>query len=430
MFGFQLQASQPELRTVEGEMQAALRRAGVVAQENIDDLKKVGWTRAARTDKGVSAARHVVTVKLELEDDDIEKAITQINAELPQDIRVFDAVRVTKGFDAKRSCDRRRYVYMLPHCFLMSLDELIALFSRITGRDQARILAFRQQIIAAKLGGIHVADTWSLTQEEKQCLAHELASYRASAASIEQLNHILQAFVGTKNFHNFTAKIQSTHDSAMRYMISLSADDFSVPLKEYPEQNMHWLRLTVIGQSFMLHQIRKMVAVAAHAARTSRVPNIESAQAIVNGLTDPKRDVPLQHAPGEGLYLGEPLFCSYNQFKSDDSIGRHQLKWEHDHPKFELIDAFRRDVVENAIIQDGSPAALLPFIDHLWHILLFGFRLSPDDHIELCNLDARDLIALHGDATSSEAQAQAQEENQAASSVSVLVDEDDGGAAN
>lgn len=73
---------------------------------------QVHWTRAARTDKGVSAVGQVVALKLMAEGDDT--LIQRINDQLPPQIRVFGCVRVTNGFDARHLCDKRRYEYVLP----------------------------------------------------------------------------------------------------------------------------------------------------------------------------------------------------------------------------------------------------------------------------------------------------------------------------
>lgn len=39
---------------IEGELEAAIFRAGGIRDSNFGDLYKIGWTRSSRTDKGVS----------------------------------------------------------------------------------------------------------------------------------------------------------------------------------------------------------------------------------------------------------------------------------------------------------------------------------------------------------------------------------------
>lgn len=44
-----------EVRTVEGEVEKALRDMKGIAPYNFGDLKKISWSRATRTDKSVHA---------------------------------------------------------------------------------------------------------------------------------------------------------------------------------------------------------------------------------------------------------------------------------------------------------------------------------------------------------------------------------------
>ena len=100
--------------------------------ENAEDLSKIGWSRSARTDKRVSAAQNIVAAKLEVENDDVDALVSRINDELPHDIRVFDAVRVTKSFNCKQELDGRQYAYLLPSCLLASNDEIDAAFASVS----------------------------------------------------------------------------------------------------------------------------------------------------------------------------------------------------------------------------------------------------------------------------------------------------------
>lgn len=108
--GMQLQPK-PEVKTIEGELFAAFARAGAVSPENADDLKKNGFMRCARTDKGVHAAGNVVSLKMIIEDADI---VDRINAELPEQIRVWGIQRTSKAFDCRKMCSSRVYEYLLP----------------------------------------------------------------------------------------------------------------------------------------------------------------------------------------------------------------------------------------------------------------------------------------------------------------------------
>jgi tRNA pseudouridine38-40 synthase len=65
---------------------------------------KVGFSRCARTDKGVHARGQVVSLKLLA----IPNALTLINEALPDSIHVYGLVPVQNSFNAHTLCDSRR----------------------------------------------------------------------------------------------------------------------------------------------------------------------------------------------------------------------------------------------------------------------------------------------------------------------------------
>lgn len=75
-------------------------------------------------------------------------------------------------------------------------------------------------------------------------------------AKLQRLNDVLSIYKGTHNFHNFTARIKPEDPSAKRYILSFEAG------KAIEVQGTQFVPCTVVGQSFMLHQIRKMIGTA------------------------------------------------------------------------------------------------------------------------------------------------------------------------
>ena len=75
----------PNTATIELELHKAFAKSGAVSKDNAMAPSKVGFSRCARTDKGVSAAGQVVSLKLLM----IPDLIESINAHLPEDIRIF-----------------------------------------------------------------------------------------------------------------------------------------------------------------------------------------------------------------------------------------------------------------------------------------------------------------------------------------------------
>jgi tRNA pseudouridine38-40 synthase len=93
-------AAQPGLRTIQGELEAALGR---ILSE------RVALTVAGRTDAGVHAWGQVASFAIER---DPPAGLTRsLNAVLPPEIAVLEAASAPDGFDARRDARARTYCY-------------------------------------------------------------------------------------------------------------------------------------------------------------------------------------------------------------------------------------------------------------------------------------------------------------------------------
>jgi tRNA pseudouridine38-40 synthase len=101
--GFHGWAAQPELRTVEGELSAALA--------TVLRVPSVELTCAGRTDAGVHARGQVVHLDLPELPEDVDRLARRVNGVLGDDVRVHRAVVAPEGFDARFSALWRRYAY-------------------------------------------------------------------------------------------------------------------------------------------------------------------------------------------------------------------------------------------------------------------------------------------------------------------------------
>jgi len=109
-------AAQPGLRTVEGELTAALGRVLRLPQDP-------SVTVAGRTDAGVHAAGQVVHLDLAEEvlagaagrsdRDPLDALLTRVRGVLPPDIALHRVARAPEGFDARFSPLQRRYRYLI-----------------------------------------------------------------------------------------------------------------------------------------------------------------------------------------------------------------------------------------------------------------------------------------------------------------------------
>ncbi|MEO7448657.1 MAG: tRNA pseudouridine(38-40) synthase TruA, partial [Humibacillus sp.] len=108
-------AVQPGLRTVQGELSAALATTMRVPS--------VGLVCAGRTDAGVHARGQVVHADVAPEDvasaagrsagPPLEALLRRVNGVLPMDVRVRGLVEAAPGFDARYSALWRRYAYRI-----------------------------------------------------------------------------------------------------------------------------------------------------------------------------------------------------------------------------------------------------------------------------------------------------------------------------
>jgi tRNA pseudouridine38-40 synthase len=101
--GFHGWAAQPGLRTVEGELSAAL--ATVLRVPSVD------LTCAGRTDTGVHARGQVVHTDLDALPEGPDRLARRLNGVLADDLRVTGVAEAPEGFDARFSALWRRYAY-------------------------------------------------------------------------------------------------------------------------------------------------------------------------------------------------------------------------------------------------------------------------------------------------------------------------------
>lgn len=247
----------PDVLSIEQVLEEAIYKAGGISEDNHGDLKKVSWNRAARTDKGVHALANVVALKM-----NPETTVDEINAQLPEDIRAFKIERVAKSFHSKNMCSSRFYVYLCPSYLFKSFADP-CLFA---------------------------------TQDYDQ-----LVQFKCSADTITRVNSILSKYVGTLNYHNFTTRKNPKDPSCYRYIMSFECQ------RALEVDGVEFLELVVHGQSFMMHQIRKMVGTMLAVYHNF----ISIDEMSVEGLFSLKVfGVPM--SPGLGLFLHKCVFDLYN----------------------------------------------------------------------------------------------------------------------
>lgn len=265
--GYHGMQKNPDVETIELKLMEAFCAVGAISKDHKyefmnNNQNHVCYQRAARTDKGVSAARQVVSLKILAN----ESFIEDVNKHLPQEIRVFAFHRVTKSFDAKCSCSGRSYEYLVPS------------FAFAPSKD--------------------IMDP----------------SYRLPDSQLKLINDLLQNYIGTHNFHNYTSGKRFTDKSAVRYITGFKACN---PLIV---RGQEFIAIEVSGQSFMIHQIRKMIGLVIAICR-----NYCTIDVLNQSWKELKLDIP--KAPGLGLLLNKVYYNQYNK-KFCSSGERNPLTWE------------------------------------------------------------------------------------------------------
>ena len=105
-------------------------------------------------------------------------------------------------------------------------------------------------------------------------------------------------------YHNFTINKKEGDDSCRRYIKSFKV------IKKMDVKGQEWIVMQVHGQSFMMHQIRKMVGLAILLFKTGNENRPISEFFKASMINIPK-------APGIGLLLERALFDNYNKKWND-----------------------------------------------------------------------------------------------------------------
>lgn len=140
-------------------------------------------------------------------------------------------------------------------------------------------------------------------------------AYRITPERLQRLQDTLNQYNGTHNYHNYTVQKPFSDPSAKRHIKS-----FIVNPKPVIINDTEWLSLRVHGQSFMMHQIRKMVGLASLIVRCGT-----TADRIPESYRNFKMAIP--KAPGLGLLLERPVFKNYNQ-RAKENLGRPEIDFD------------------------------------------------------------------------------------------------------
>ncbi|KAJ6244865.1 tRNA pseudouridine synthase a [Anaeramoeba flamelloides] len=268
--GLQIQYGElRHIKTVEKDLVQALIKCNAIHPLNQEDVKKIGWSRAGRTDKGVHSARQYVAFKMEFYYDE-EQMVVELNKHLPSHIRAWGIRRVPKSFLAHKRADSREYAFLLP-TFLFSGKKI--------------------QLIEPNF------------EIKPNFVDDKVLFDKFDSEALSFLNNkVFSEFVGTHNFHNYTKKKSFSEHSSKRYIIRMEAEE--------PQTigGIEFVLIKIHGQSFMLHQIRKMMTIAITVMRGG-----EKLSFIEESFGQQQMRIGI--VPGDGLILNKVFYEVYNNQK-------------------------------------------------------------------------------------------------------------------
>ena len=161
-------------------------------------------------------------------------------------------------------------------------------------------------------------------------------AYRIPPSRLQRVGEALSLYVGTHTYHNYTVQKSFSDPSAKRVIKSFIVNPDPILIN-----GSEWLSLKVHGQSFMMHQIRKMVGMVALIVRCGCDP-----KRIVESYGRDRISIP--KAPSLGLLLERPIFDSYNKRAKHD-LGKDAIDFD----KFRTeMDEFKQREIYDRMYRD------------------------------------------------------------------------------
>ena len=360
-YGLQMDKSSP-LPTIEYHISKAMNKVGVVIESNRDDLAKIGWSRSSRTDKGVHAARVVLSGKLELDEDKwlrsdgaLPDLAAQLSQELPSDIKVISTLKVNQGFRAREAGHWREYEYLMPVSVLTgsidvpdsphngrsadlppTAEEAISRLNNVLSLMEGS-LSFHN---FHKLSPKALRETQRGDEQAKSAAreAQDAGKKEEGRSQVSERSHYF--------FEPWIMRDRAVQEKTRTVIYRCRADP---DVARVGDQEMIIVRL--VGQSFLLHQIRLMMGCAILITR-----GVMPSMALDFALQVPKH-ILFPMAPPEGLVLVNAGFnrnCNGLSMALDPAMEEEVDRVMMSRAEWEQSEAFKRDMIYPQIAVDWS----------------------------------------------------------------------------
>jgi tRNA pseudouridine38-40 synthase len=174
-------------------------------------------------------------------------------------------------------------------------------------------------------------------QEMRSKETDAIRAFRISPSRLDRICSSLKVYLGTHNFHNLTVGVPYHSSHAQRYIMSIDVAEPKLI------GSTEWLRIKIHGQSFMLHQIRKMIGAVLIAIRYG------IGEESIRSILATKDNIHIPKAPAQGLLLERPVFSGMTG--KLQKFGNEALNWG---PHEEKIEKFKDEFIYKSIFRETT----------------------------------------------------------------------------
>lgn len=360
--GLQMDANSP-FETVEFHISQSLNKVGCVIESNQNELSKIGWSRSSRTDKGVHAARMVLSGKLEIdeehwleeEDGRMPKLAALIDKELPDDIACLSALKMNQGFRAREAGHYREYEYLFPLSMLLKEHSVEGskfqkgTVSSLPRTSSEAIERFNEELVKME-GSLSFHNFHKLSPKALRETQRGDEKKKASSSKTEPVAIGTPSSSSTQDrnyfFDPWIKRDRSVQEKTRTVIYTCRAAAKPISLG-----GTAMVKVSLKGQSFLLHQIRLMMGAAILIARGTM-----PAMTLELALSAPYH-VLFPMAPAEGLVLTNAGFnrnCNGQSLALDPSIREEVDRVMMTSSEWDRSEAFKLDRIYRQVAHDWS----------------------------------------------------------------------------
>ncbi|KAN0055297.1 hypothetical protein ACTA71_008407 [Dictyostelium dimigraforme] len=254
--GYQVDIKYP---SIENLIEKVLFRCGHILPSNVGELKRLKWSHSSRTDKGVHSLATVISCFLVVDDETFKNDISQtfidhINNYLPNSIRLFTAIKVSRSFQARKKGIERSYNYMVPTEYLnnITIIEMNKILDCFIGINSFHNFTSKRKTY---LINNNKKEDGNEEEEEEEKEGNKEEEEEEEEEEQGDGNEEKNVNIENNNSYRLNEKLLFRNNSTnIRNIKSFYVEKESIEIK-----GKSWYKFVIIGESFILYQIRRMM---------------------------------------------------------------------------------------------------------------------------------------------------------------------------